>query len=179
MFSYFLCNSSNNSLDSQLSQQVTEAGTPTILPTITFPNKPSKSYQCTQGSRQSKATSGDLCAGEFLCPGALRGLWLAKGHVMARGGCRECWEKKIFLKGWQLPTTNMDTEHRRITNWGVSVLQRGDWDREKPCFLCVWAQSVSVVRSAGDSWMLQIRTPQPATVLHTYWKADSCIHPSR
>lgn len=51
-----------------------------FLPTVTFPNKPSKTYQRTQGSRQTEVTSGDLCEGEFLCPEAFHGLQRAKGQ---------------------------------------------------------------------------------------------------
>ncbi|TNN62391.1 Protein S-Myc [Liparis tanakae] len=41
----------------QLPFLAVESGTPTILPTITFTNKPSKSYQCTQGTRPAQVTS--------------------------------------------------------------------------------------------------------------------------
>lgn len=67
--------------------------------------------------------------------------------------------------------TECSPDYLRITNWGLNVLWRRGWrDREEICSLYCRAQSMSVVRSAGDSWMLQICAPQPAAASHTYWK---------
>lgn len=176
MFSYFLCNSSNNSLDSQLSQQVTEAGTPTILPTITFPNKPSKSYQCTQGSRQSKATSGDLCAGEFLCPGALCGLWLAKGH--GKGGCRECWEKKDFFKRMVVACNQHGHRAQKDNQLGCKCSPKGGLGWREALFpLCLSTKCV-----CGEVSWWQLNAPNPytsASHCFTYLLKGWFMHSSR
>lgn len=143
-------------------------GTPTILPTITIPNKPSKSYQCTQGPRQTQVTLVDLCAGQFLCPGVPRGWQRAK--VMSRGG-KERMVEKDFKRRWKLPLKHARTTQSRLSKDNQLRCEcspeGGGIERS---FLGFWAQSVSVVRSAGDSWTLPICTPQPANTSHTYWK---------
>lgn len=52
----------------------------TLLPMITFPNKPSTSYQCTQWARPTQMTFSDLYAGQFLWPIVPRGSCQAKGQ---------------------------------------------------------------------------------------------------
>lgn len=57
-------------------------------------------------------------------------------------------------KNGSFPLQNAHTTRPRLSkdnqlSWKCSP--EGGWDREKPCFLRFRAQSVSVVRSAGDS----------------------------
>ncbi|CAB1459911.1 unnamed protein product [Pleuronectes platessa] len=77
-----------------------EPGNHTILPTITFPNKPSKSYQCTRGPRQTQVTSCDLCAGQFLCPGAPWGSRRAKASHCCTYRLKRLIHARILEKQW-------------------------------------------------------------------------------
>lgn len=83
-------------------------------------------------------------------------------------------EKDLKIEVWLKPQHSPDD--LRITDGGVSVPQKDEGvGQREAVFPSLGAQSVSVVRSAGDSPTLPMCTPQPATATHSQ-KADSCIH---
>lgn len=155
-----------------------EPGSLTILPTITFPNKPSKSYQCTQGPRQTQVTSCDLCVGQFLCPGVPRAHDEPK--VMTRGEKkRGRWENR-FRKNGSCPLQHAHTTLSRLSKDNQLRCkcspEGGGIERSPVSFasehkVCLWwGQLVTAERSQS------VHLSQPLLHMLTE-KADSCIHP--
>lgn len=87
--------------------------------------------------KKTQADSGDLGWPLYRSVPVPRGASGAHDEpkVTIRGGKRGYDGKRdFFKKGWTLPPSNMNTQlspdYLRITNWGVSVLQRGVRQRE-------------------------------------------------
>ena len=65
-------------------------------------------------------TWGDLCAGQFLCPGAPRGSRWAKGHNKRGGGKRVRWEKKLKKKKKKKKDGGCPLQHAHTTQSRLS-----------------------------------------------------------